>query len=49
MIDEGREVFNMEPLPNGEGQRAPVRGEYYFLNEKGGNVDGKEPDGQAAE
>ena len=33
LIDEGREVFNMEPLPDGEGQRAPVRGEYYFLND----------------
>ena len=49
LIDEGREVFNMEPLPNGEGQRAPVRGEYYFLNGKEGDVDGNEPNGKAAE
>ena len=31
MIDEIREVFNLPPLPNGMGQRLPVRGEYYLL------------------
>ena len=40
LIDEGREVFNMPALPNGEGQKAPVRGEYYFLNDKEGKEDG---------
>lgn len=34
LIDEGREVFNMAALPNGEGQKAPVRGEYQFLGDK---------------
>lgn len=35
LIDEGRELFNLPPLPNGEGQRAPIRGEYYFVGEEG--------------
>ena len=29
MIDEGREIFNMAPLPDGQGQRFLARGEYY--------------------
>lgn len=29
MVDEGREVFNMAPLPDGQGQRFLARGEYY--------------------
>lgn len=33
MIDEIRELFNYPPLPNGEGQRAPIRGEYYMVGE----------------
>ena len=33
MIDEARELFNMKPLPNGAGQHAPIRGEYYFVDE----------------
>ena len=32
MIDEGRELFNMPPLPEGAGQHAPIRGEYYFVD-----------------
>lgn len=32
MIDEGRQMFNMEPLPEGAGQHAPIRGEYYFVD-----------------
>ena len=28
LIDEIRELFNYEPLPNGAGQVAPIRGEY---------------------
>jgi hypothetical protein len=37
MIDEIREVFNLPPLPDNQGKRLPIRGEYYFLNgsEKG--------------
>jgi hypothetical protein len=55
MIDEIRELFNYEPLPNGAGQHAPIRGEYYMVDEgkeepdtdNGGNEDDKgssEPD-----
>ena len=40
MIDEIRELFNYEPLPDGQGQRAPIRGEYYFVDE--GKQDDKE-------
>ena len=28
-IDEGRELLNYAPLPDGKGQMAPIRGEYY--------------------
>lgn len=35
MIDEIRELFNYEPLPNGAGQMAPIRGEYYNANDGG--------------
>lgn len=37
MIDEIRELFNYPPLPNGEGQRAPIRGEYYMVGEENTN------------
>ena len=33
MIDEIREVFNLPPLPDNQGKRLPIRGEYYFLND----------------
>lgn len=33
MIDEIRELFNYEPLPDGAGQVAPIRGEYKATNE----------------
>ena len=36
-IDEIRELFNYEPLPDGTGQHVPIRGEYYFADE------GKQP------
>ena len=32
-IDEIRALFNYPPLPDGSGDRAPIRGEYYFANE----------------
>lgn len=46
-IDEGREVFNLAPLPNGMGAVLPRRGEYHLLdtesgqdlNQTGGNED----------
>ena len=37
MIDEGREVFNLPPLPDGQGQRFVARGEYYFIQEEDPN------------
>lgn len=43
LIDEIRELFNYAPLPNGAGQHAPIRGEYYFTDEgKKDNEDGKQ-------
>jgi hypothetical protein len=33
MIDEIRELFNYAPLPEGSGQHAPIRGEYYMVDE----------------
>ena len=36
LIDEIRDLFNYPPLPDGSGQQAPIRGEYYFV---GGNED----------
>ena len=39
-IDEIRELFNYAPLPDGNGKHAPIRGEYYFVDEgKEGNND----------
>jgi len=42
MIDEIRELLNYPPLPDGLGQRVPIRGEYYFLGE-GKDADPEEP------
>lgn len=39
MIDEIRELFNYEPLPDGAGQVAPIRGEYKATDELGGEED----------
>lgn len=33
MIDEIRDLFNYAPLPDGAGQHAPIRGEYYMVDE----------------
>lgn len=38
MIDEAREVFNLAPLPDGQGQRFVARGEYYFIQEEEQNA-----------
>lgn len=35
-IDEARALFNYPPLPDGEGQRTPIRGEYYFGSDERG-------------
>ena len=32
-IDELREIWNLPPLPNGLGQKIPIRGEYYDLGD----------------
>ena len=33
--DEIREIWNLPPLPNGQGQAYTIRGEYYLLNHDG--------------
>ena len=33
LIDEIRELFNYAPLPDNSGQHAPIRGEYYMVDE----------------
>ena len=43
-IDEIRDLFNYPPLPDGAGQHAPIRGEYYMVDQgrpdqNGGNDD----------
>lgn len=38
LIDEIRDLFNYPPLPDGSGQRAPIRGEYYFNGEEADNA-----------
>lgn len=42
LIDEARELLNYAPLPDGKGQMAPIRGEYYnAAAESEENEDGK--------
>ena len=36
-IDEIRELFNYPPLPNGDCQHAPLRGEYKFVDDEANN------------
>lgn len=33
--DEIREIWNLPPLPNGQGQAYTIRGEYYLMNDDG--------------
>lgn len=47
MIDEIRELFNYEPLPDGQGQHAPIRGEYYMVDQ--GRPDAKDDNDQSKE
>ena len=42
MIDEIRDLFNYPPLEDGAGQHAPIRGEYYFVDQ--GRPDQKKDD-----
>ena len=44
LIDEIRELFNYAPLPDGVGQHAPIRGEYYFTDKGKEGSDGKDGD-----
>lgn len=47
MIDEIRELFNYPPLPDGKGQHAPIRGEYYMADEgKAGGGSGDDDSGK---
>lgn len=39
MIDEARELFNYPPLPDGIGQQAPIRGEFYMVGDQKGERD----------
>ena len=48
LIDEIRDLFNYPPLPNGAGQHAPIRGEYYMVD-KGRPEDQKKEDKKDAE
>lgn len=44
MIDEIRQLFNYDPLPDGSGQHAPIRGEYYMVDEGRNNKQESEND-----
>ena len=51
LIDEIRDLFNYAPLPDGAGQHAPIRGEYYMVDEgrpdaKDNNVPNKKDGGK---
>ena len=45
MIDEIRELFNYDPLPDGAGQYAPIRGEYKNVSENVDDDGGDQDDG----
>lgn len=36
--DEIREIWNLPPLPNGQGQAYTIRGEYYLLGQSGNEI-----------
>lgn len=44
--DEIREIWNLPPLPNGEGQAYTIRGEYYLLDDDGSKQKGGEENGE---
>ena len=46
MIDEIRELFNYDPLPEGAGQHAPIRGEYYMVDDGKDEEDGTDDAGE---
>lgn len=40
LFDEGRDLFNYPPFPDGLGQKAPIRGEFYMVgDDRGENND----------
>ena len=45
LVDEGREILNLAPLPDGQGQVAFIRGEYYPLNQKINESENNESEG----
>lgn len=47
LIDEIRDLFNYPPLPDGAGQHAPIRGEYYMVDQ--GRPDQKKEEGKKDE
>ena len=47
LIDEIRDLFNYPPLPDGAGQHAPIRGEYYMVDQ--GRPDAKDDQGKKKE
>ena len=46
-IDEIRQLFNYPPLPDGRGDHAPIRGEYYYAGEPRDNEEEGNDNGQA--
>ena len=38
-IDEARALFGYDPLPNGAGKKAPIRGEYHYSNDNDNKKD----------
>lgn len=49
LIDEIRDLFNYPPLPDGAGQHAPIRGEYYMVDEGRPNQQKTEENKNASE
>ena len=45
-IDEIRELFNYEPLPDGSGKYTPIRGEYKNVQDDGNDDEGTDAGGQ---
>ena len=47
--DEVREIWNLGPLPNGQGKAYTIRGEYYLIDENGDVIPKEEGTDNAAE
>lgn len=46
LIDEIRDLFNYPPLPDGAGKHAPIRGEYYMVDQGRPDQNGGDDDGE---